>query len=154
MRRLIASVLILSAFALVATGATIHVVPHPGPGEISLKTALELAQPGDEIALAPGSYSGEFTIDKSVQIQGETGTEVIPGGYSEVAFTITSGRVVLAGVALKGGDTGMKVTGNADLTVDRCQFSGLKTGVHLADGRGKITNSRRSEEHTSELQSH
>jgi len=141
MKILIAPILIMFALVPSAGGATIHVVPHPGPGEFSLKIALELAQPGDEIALAPGSYSGEFTIDKSVQLSGETGTEVIPGGYSEVAFTITGGRVTITGVTLKGGDTGIEVTGNADLAVDQCQFSGLDVGVDLKDGRGKIVDS-------------
>lgn len=137
-----ALLVLLPLLSPLAMGATINVVPHPGPGELSLATALELAQPGDEIALAPGSYSGEFTIDKSVQIRGEAGVQVIAAKDYETAFTISCGRVTISGLTLAGKGTGIEVTRTADLTIDRCQFSGLKTGLHLADGRGKITDSK------------
>ncbi len=139
MRTFIAAITILSIFALVAAGATINVTPNPGPGEISLAAALEIAQPGDEIVLSAGSYSGAFTIDKSVEIRGETGAEVTAAEDYKAAFRITGGRVTITGLAVNGPGTGIEVTGPADLAVDQCRFSGLKTGVHLADGRGKIT---------------
>ena len=142
MRAIGTFLIVLCLSGLTAVGATFHVVPHPGPNNIpSLQAALDLAQPGDEILLAAGSYSGEFTVDKSVQIRGEPRVEVIPAGYSKVAFTITGGRLTITGVTVKGEGTGIKVTGDADLTVDQCQFSGLDVGVDLKDGRGKIVDS-------------
>jgi len=140
MKLFVITVFVLSAIASIAAGATINVVPNPAPGELSLDTALELANPGDEILLAPGSYSGKFTVDKSVEIKGEAGAEVIAEEDFAVAFTITGGRVTMTGLALKGKGTGIVVTGNADLEVDHCRFFGLGVGLHLADGRGKISN--------------
>ena len=142
MRAIGTFLIVLCLSGLPAMGASFHVVPHPGPNDIpSLQAALDLAQLGDEILLAAGSYSGEFTIDKSVQIRGEPGVEVIPAGYSKVAFTITGGKVTITGVTVKGEGTGIKITGNADLTIEHCQFSGLDVGADLKDGRGKIVDS-------------
>jgi hypothetical protein len=45
-------------------------VRRPGRGCFAAQPAIAAAADGDTITLAPGTYAGGITIDKSIRVQG------------------------------------------------------------------------------------
>ena len=73
-----------------------------------LQAAIDAAADGDTIAVAPGTYAGGITIDKSIRLQGAgAGATVITGGGPVLTIfraTAPDGlSVAIDGVTITGG---------------------------------------------------
>ncbi|MDR1384974.1 MAG: right-handed parallel beta-helix repeat-containing protein, partial [Planctomycetaceae bacterium] len=112
----------------------------------SIREAIAVAAPGDTITFAPSVFtsdhttitltSGELTIDKSLEIQGEGKVTIDADGKSRVINITGSGsNVTLDGLTLTGGTGGVTIVNGYYVTIDGA-------AVHISNGtEATITNS-------------
>ena len=106
-------VLILAAPPLRAE--RIEVAPLPG----ALAAALEAAQPGDELILAPGRHHGPAVIRTPLSLRGEPGAVIDGGGVGSVVrveaadVTVQGLRIVNSGRVHEPIDAGVSLTRKA-----------------------------------------
>ncbi|USN98098.1 MAG: hypothetical protein H6810_07865 [Phycisphaeraceae bacterium] len=120
----IRSVLLALALAPFASAGTIH-VPGDQPG---IQAALDVAQPGDEIVLAPNIYGisdGLLFHDSNITLRGETGDPLdvtLTGGGAHAPISVT----LLTGLAFRAitfSDCNTVVSLNAaQAEFDNCRF--------------------------------
>jgi nitrous oxidase accessory protein len=107
---------LLGLACLSASGATFTVLPGAG----SIAVAIERAEPGDTLVLAPGRHRGSVTVDRPLTIVGEAGS-VVDGGGQGTVITVAAPAVVLRGLTvvnsgekLASEDSGIFVTVDGD----------------------------------------
>ncbi len=108
----------------------------------TLQDAMDEAVDGDIIMLAPGTYTGDVTVDKAVSILGpnygkaaddptRTAEAIVDG---EITITTTSGDVAIDGIKVSNdsGPTevfyGITIDGAANVTVENSVFDATSTG--------------------------
>jgi len=130
-RMLLGALLAVSATAVVAVvgpasaSATRQAKVCPsGCSFTTISAALAAARDGDKITVAPGTYAGGFTIEKSVTLKGAgAGDTVIAGGWPVI--TVAAGTdveikdVTVTGGGGEGGETelGGGIRNAGELTV-------------------------------------
>ena len=114
---LVALAMVAGAFAVASAAtagsgqaATTLTVCPSGCAFSEIAPAIAAASPGDKIQLAPGTYSGGFTIDKSLKLQGAgAASTTISGGGPVVTIgtfdASTEPTVAISGVTITGGVT-------------------------------------------------
>jgi hypothetical protein len=90
-----------------ATAATLSVCPS-GCAFSQIAPAIAAASPGDTVKVAAGTYSGGFTIDKSLKLVGAgAGATIIQGGGPVITIGVPSASteptVSISGVTVTGG---------------------------------------------------
>jgi len=114
----------------------------PGPGDGSsqnpfpaIQTAVDSATAGDQVHVAPGTYSEDtLVIDRDLTIKGTCGREVTRvndgSGVGRVVLVTSSATVLLQGLSLMGGfmssdaGGGLKASPGTNVTLDNCVVSG------------------------------
>ena len=112
------------------------------PGPDALVRAVELARPGDRLALSPGAYTGGIVLTKPVELMGERKAHVVGTGIGSV-ITIDAPDVVIEGLRLTGSgsshetiDSGVQMTRNATRAVVRnSHIEGNLYGVDIHGAR-------------------
>ncbi|MBG6166312.1 nitrous oxidase accessory protein [Labrenzia sp. EL_195] len=91
----------------------------------ALREAIENAQAGDVLRLAPGDHSGPVTVDRSITLTGEGQASIVGNGTGSV-ITVTAPDVTVQGLTLTGSglsqetlDAGVKLTKQAHRAVVR-----------------------------------
>lgn len=111
----------------------------------ALQTALEKAQAGDVLRLAPGSHRGPINLDKTLELH-SAGNAEIRGIGSGSVITVTAQDVVVSGLTLTGSglshetlDAGIKLTKTAHNAVVRNnRILNNLTGVDVHGARNAI----------------
>lgn len=83
-------------------------------GRSAVADAVRAAEANDALTVLGGTYSGNFTIDKSLTIKAGDGEKVVIEGFSggpAIRVTGATSVVTLTGLILDGGDTGVSVEG-------------------------------------------
>jgi hypothetical protein len=83
-------------------------------GRSAVADAVLAAEANDALTVLGGTYSGSFTIDKSLTIKAGDGEKVVIEGFSgspAIRVTGAASVVTLTGLILDGGDTGVSVEG-------------------------------------------
>ena len=119
--------MILLFLAASASGAVYNV-------NSNLQAAINAAQPGDTIIVAPGTY-GKILVDKSLNLIGEDA--VISPYQHEIGIFIQSDNVNVSGFTVKGGLYGIHLEGSegsviSDNVVTGCEQWGI--GLIFSDG--------------------
>ncbi len=114
-RRLVLPALFVLAIQASADAAEIRVPATPG----ALAAAIEAAQPGDVLRLAPGRHTGAIVVDKPLQLDGAGGAHIVGVGTGSV-ITISASDVRVSGLQVSGSgsshetlDAGIKLTKSA-----------------------------------------
>lgn len=135
------------------TPCTVTCTGEPAACGEALATAL---QGTGDIVLCPGTYQGNFTINRSVRVFGSgsgsnPAVDSILAGDAGRPVTIQDAfTILLSEVAITNGDGGIHGGGiwsnNATLTIDRCSITGNTgrdgAGLKVSGGSTTIRNSR------------
>ena len=123
---------LFAAIAALAVHAGAAEIPV-GPGE-SIQAAIDMAEPGDEIVLAPGTYAGAVDfLGKPLVVRSSGGalvTTIDGGGAVDAVVRFTTaetGASRLEGVTVTGGGSGLLVSG-ASPTIVACRLVGNDAG--------------------------
>lgn len=128
----------LLGWALVATaaGASVHEVQ---PNQ-DLQAALNQAQAGDTVQLAPGVHKGPVTVDKPVTIRGSEAT--VDGQQNSSVFTVRADNVRLEDFTVRNSgrnrrqdDAGVLVTGDST-TIRNLTIRRSLHGIYLRESAG------------------
>ncbi|ABD07839.1 Periplasmic copper-binding [Rhodopseudomonas palustris HaA2] len=109
----------------------------------SLQAALERAQQGDVLELAPGDHHGPIRIDRRVVIGGRPGANLVGNGSGSVV-TVTVPDVTIRGLTIKGSgrdlqtmDSGIFLTKDAARAlVENNRLEGNLFGVYVHGATG------------------
>ena len=115
---------ILIAVMAVACAADVHHVPADFD---SIGEAVEAAQPGDSIAIKPGTYHECVALKGSIALEGENPEACILDGRGEDALVTVSGSAQISGITIRGAKTGILVKAGASLELDHCRIIGNET---------------------------
>jgi nitrous oxidase accessory protein NosD len=139
---------VLATTTLAARAETIPV----GPGQ-SIQAAIDLALPGDVIAVAAGEYAGDLDfLGKAITVTGAPGwASVVRGTGTGPVVTFASGEgpgsvldgfTITGGVAPRGG--GIFVAGSSPFILRNKVFDNLAggsgSGIHLEDSSAWVWN--------------
>lgn len=124
-----------AAIATVAEADTIRLSPAANP---SLQQAIDDAQPGDELLLESGRFSGPVVINKTLTLRGEPGAAIIGNDQGSVV-TINAEDVVFSGIQVSGSgssledmNSGVFVARTAKRTiVEKSRLEGNLYGIYL-----------------------
>jgi nitrous oxidase accessory protein len=108
------------------------------PGNGTLQTAIDSAQPGDTLLLTSGTYTGSINIHQSLSIKGLQAS-IIDGEKSSHVILITAPDVLVQGISiqhsgsvLEDEDSGVFITDKGDRTrIDANYFEFNQIGVYL-----------------------
>ncbi len=150
MRRWLLSV--LAVLPLLAAATLIGPTPVAGAAGAKLKVcptctyttiqaAITTASSGDTIQIAPGTYSGPLTIDKSVTLRGAGEDQTtVSGGGPVLTITGSGVSVTVKGITITGGSSSGNGGGIANLqsslTLDGSGVVGNSVGNRYAYGAG------------------
>jgi predicted outer membrane repeat protein len=118
----------------VAHATTWRVVPAGGGDATTLQTGIDLAQPGDVVLVAPGTYAGEGNVNlivsgKDITVTTEGGAQqtIIDCANSSRAFIFFGDSSTVEGFTIRNGSAGMGgaiYSLSASPTIRYCVFSG------------------------------
>ncbi len=106
-----------------ARGAVLTVASDGSAMYTSIQAAVDAASPGDEITVAPGSYSERVFINTSgITIRGldPMRARVFPG--TGAGFTVRADNVSLRSINVTGGNTGVDIRGCNGTLLDGLRF--------------------------------
>jgi predicted outer membrane repeat protein len=126
--------MIVILFAGPAHATTWHVVPGGGGDATTLQTGIDLAQPGDEVLVAPGTYTGAGNVNlifsgKDITVTTEAGAQqtVIDCENASRAFIFYNDASTVEGFTIRNGNAilgGAVYCESASPTVRYCVFVG------------------------------
>ena len=137
--RIIPAAIFVAGTSGSVSAETLKVVP-----EQVLQAALDRAQDGDVVELAPGEYKGAIRIDHRVVLTGRPGAVLVGTGGGNVV-TVNSPDVTIRGVTIRGSghdlqtmDSGIFLEKIAErAVVEDNRFEGNLFG-HLCPRRGRF----------------
>src|SRR5580692_8869779 len=86
----------------------------------SIQAAINAASPGDEIVICNGVYAEQLSINKSLDIDADSGAFLVPASIQQNATSLATGDAIAAAVLVSGA-TNVSISG---LTVD-----GINNGI-------------------------
>lgn len=139
---LVAGLLLFLLFFSFSTSAEERQV---SPGNGTLQTAIDLAQPGDTLLLAKGTYTGSITIHQRLTLSGNgpnnkgISDSIVDGENTSHVITVSAPDVVIKGLniqhsgsVLKDEDSGIFITDRGDrarIEANHLEFNQI--GVYL-----------------------
>ncbi len=115
------------------------------PGNGTLQTAIDLAQPGDTLLLATGTYTGSITIHQSLTLSGNGPNNkdiidsIIDGEGSSHVITVSAPDVLIKGLTIQHSgsvlideDSGIFITDKGDRTrIEANHLEQNQIGIYL-----------------------
>ena len=112
----------------------------------ALSQALASSQPGDVIQLAPGIYSGSFTLNRSgtsnspITLRGTLAAiTTIDGNGQPKGITIAASHVRVENLTIQGANTGVAFSGNQrDVALQDLWIKEVKVGIYAMGGQREL----------------
>jgi len=129
----------LACSLALASSVTVSATVHEVPSGASIASVLEMAQPGDTIRLAAGTYHENIVIDVPVTLTSERGA-TIRGGYQGNVVHITAPGTVIEGLHIA--EAGPRLTKDMtcvlveadDVTIRNCTITESLHGIYVKGG--------------------
>ncbi len=122
-----------------AEGAVIEVGPDMDHETIS--AAIEEANDGDTVIVYEGTYRENVVIDKSIEIRGVEGNDVIVDGEGGKGIFLTAKDVHLSGLNITNSSTGIVVYESSGVNMQNISIDDVDEGVLIWDSQyGHISN--------------
>lgn len=132
--------------------ASVWRVDPSGTGDFwTIKQALEKAQPGDRILIAPGTYQEGVTINKPLELvgEGDAGQTIIEGTWLDEPVDVISKDVYLGkltfhqrGAVFKTSDA-VQVSKQGEVVIEDCILSSpLNSGIYVREGSATLRRCR------------
>jgi DNA-binding beta-propeller fold protein YncE len=110
------------AFCTFAT-AEVHNVPADFT---TIQAALDAAEPGDSVAIAPGTYSESILIGDGRTLVGSASADCVIEGDGTGRIVTISGSVRMEGLTIRNGETGIYLLADASLDISGCLIADNK----------------------------
>ena len=105
----------------------------------TVQAAIEAAQEGDTILIAPGTYRENLTVAKSITLVGtDRDTVILDGGGSDVVTVATGGALVLVSLFVTNGRDGISVRRGGQVRIEGCRIAGNARDGVLAMGTAEL----------------
>lgn len=108
----------------------------------TIQAAINAAQAGDVILIAPGTYKENLTIRKSIELRGADAGVIIDGSRSRSAPTILIQRtrdVIIQNLEITGGRRGIQVERSRNVTIKNNLIQkNRRQGILITDGSQDI----------------
>jgi len=113
-------------------------VVRVAPGDGTLQTAINAANPGDTLELQVGIYSGAVVVDRSITVAGQPGSVLDGKGTGHVVW-VNAPDVIIRGISLRNSgfsldteDSGVFVTDQGDRAlIENNHFEDNLIGIYL-----------------------
>jgi len=125
-----------------AVGTTINVCPSCT--YTTIQSAIAAAGSGARVQIAPGTYSGPLSIDKSLTLRGAGADQTSVSGGSPVVTiaAVSAVKVTIEGITITGGDSGIETTGGTvKLRNSLITQNGPYGGIYVGGGTVTLHNS-------------
>jgi len=105
----------------------------------TIQAAIEAAQDGDTILIAPGTYRENLTVAKRVTLVGtDRDTVILDGSGSDVVTVSSGGALVLASLTVTNGREGVSVRRGGQVRIEGCRIAGNARDGVLAIGTAEL----------------
>ncbi|AKB33224.1 Cell surface protein [Methanosarcina siciliae HI350] len=133
LRILLLTTLILTLSSFVGAADVIH-----ANSTLSIQDAVDSADPGDEILVAPGTYTENIFINKDnlvIKSSGDSGdTTIVADDSSTYVINIQGDNVTIQGLSVSGGLHGIVLENSKDSTLkNNVVYSNLFFGIYLSN---------------------
>lgn len=109
------------------------------PGE-SLQRALDGAPRGATVVVERGTYRGPVVVDRPVRLEAESGAHVVAPSSAAAVVTITAPDVLVEGLAVEGGSSGVVVRSVEGVSLTELAVSGSELhGVEIVDASAALS---------------
>ena len=119
----------LAAAAAPGVRAAPATVIEVSPGESALQAALDAAPAGAVVRLAPGVYPGQFTIERTLTLEGAPGA-ILDGGGAGRVLSVAAPDVTVRGLTVRNSGTSLAET-DAGIYLDKPARGALIEGNRL-----------------------
>jgi len=101
----------------------------------TIQQAVNAAKPGDIVRVAPGTYTENVVVDKSLTITAASGRPTVQAAdASKDVFLVTSPGVRIDGLTIAGGASGVQIQGTSKCAVTNIVARNNVRGVYLSHG--------------------
>jgi nitrous oxidase accessory protein len=130
------SVILLLSISLLAHLPQVRATDRQVPDVYStIQAAVDAADPGDTIVVAPGVYPESVTVEKSLSITGlDKSTTIVDGSGGGYAFSLSADGVTIRGFTLRDcSNYGVLASYSGNHTIDDNIFRNNAYGVYLSN---------------------
>jgi parallel beta-helix repeat protein len=125
------ALIVLATLAVPASAAELTV--GPGGQYTTIQQAVNAANSGDIVRVAPGTYTENVVVNKALTITAASGRPTVQAAdASKDVFLLTSPGAHIEGLTITGGASGVQIQGTSKCVVTNIVARGNVRGVYLA----------------------
>ncbi|WP_232540702.1 right-handed parallel beta-helix repeat-containing protein [Lysinibacillus fusiformis] len=99
--------------------------------EYDLQFAIDQAKPGEIVHIPAGRYQGNFTVKKSIKLQGEKGVELYSQNTEPALKIDDTANVSVEDIMISAKNKGIVVNEVENLKLKAIEIKGVQVGIHI-----------------------